>query len=540
MKLNIFKYFNDFSIIWRFLLFFIIFSWYNFAEAQTKQENSSDSYVYDLIKKSEASNDTNIEKSLSYLKEALKLENEVLDSTLLELYKKLGVTYKNRASYYIALSYFFKELEIKKKVLPSETFFELNNIGGCYFLLEDYEKAYSFWSKALEGYKNYQRLNENDVKLKDGSLIYNNLAVLESRNKNFAKALEMLNQFKAENEVLKDTINLILSYENLADVHVKLKEPKIALEKLWIGVSLSKKINSNYDLLSLENAIGEIYLNEIKLPDSAYYYLQKSYDLSNEYGFYDLKLKSANNLVSFYEKKEDYKNALNYLHASKSLSEDIIDSENTKNVDRLEFEFNEKNRQQEEIVNQKKRANLYIFSTVLFCLFSIIILLMFKLQKNISLKKVAENKVLSKELEEKNKTIKHNSIKMMQTSKIIQSAHKGLKELKSSTHTTNRKELSQIISDLKTSSKNFNQIEFEKTFMQIDGDFYKRLLQEYPDLTKNELRLCVFLKLNLSSKEISSITHQTPHSIVVARSRLRKKLNLKKSNQSLTNFFIQF
>ncbi|WP_068599285.1 helix-turn-helix transcriptional regulator [Vaginella massiliensis] len=75
--------------------------------------------------------------------------------------------------------------------------------------------------------------------------------------------------------------------------------------------------------------------------------------------------------------------------------------------------------------------------------------------------------------------------------------------------------------------------------METDSDFYKRLLEKYPNLTKNELRLCAFLRLNFSSKEISAITQQSPHSIVVARSRLRKKIGLDES-QSLTNFLVQF
>lgn len=75
--------------------------------------------------------------------------------------------------------------------------------------------------------------------------------------------------------------------------------------------------------------------------------------------------------------------------------------------------------------------------------------------------------------------------------------------------------------------------------MEIDDEFYKRILQKHPNLSKNELRLCAFLKLNLSSKEISEITQQTPHSITVARSRLRKKMNIEK-DESLPNYFIKF
>jgi DNA-binding CsgD family transcriptional regulator len=102
-----------------------------------------------------------------------------------------------------------------------------------------------------------------------------------------------------------------------------------------------------------------------------------------------------------------------------------------------------------------------------------------------------------------------------------------------------RKMISRIIMDFKKGSQALNKSEFEKLFIETDEDFYKKLLDKYPSLTKNELRLCVFLRQNLSSKEISAITQQSPHSIVVARSRLRKKLGLEES-QSISNFLIQF
>jgi DNA-binding CsgD family transcriptional regulator len=62
------------------------------------------------------------------------------------------------------------------------------------------------------------------------------------------------------------------------------------------------------------------------------------------------------------------------------------------------------------------------------------------------------------------------------------------------------------------------------------------LQQQFPDLSPNERRLCAFLRLNMSSKEISTITGQSIHSIQVARTRLRKKLQLTHSEQGLIEF----
>jgi DNA-binding CsgD family transcriptional regulator len=71
--------------------------------------------------------------------------------------------------------------------------------------------------------------------------------------------------------------------------------------------------------------------------------------------------------------------------------------------------------------------------------------------------------------------------------------------------------------------------------MEIHKDFHKKLTSRYPDLTNNDRRLCAFIMLNMSTKDISSITYQSLHSIKIARYRLRKKLGLDK-NENLSAF----
>ena len=68
--------------------------------------------------------------------------------------------------------------------------------------------------------------------------------------------------------------------------------------------------------------------------------------------------------------------------------------------------------------------------------------------------------------------------------------------------------------------------EFELRFKEVHTDFYNELNKEHPDLTLNETKICAFLRLNMSTKEISAITHQSVKSINMARFRLRKKLNV--------------
>lgn len=67
---------------------------------------------------------------------------------------------------------------------------------------------------------------------------------------------------------------------------------------------------------------------------------------------------------------------------------------------------------------------------------------------------------------------------------------------------------------------------FEIQMDEIHQDFFKKMKNAYPNLSIYELRLCAYLKIGLTSKEMSEILRILPSSINVSRSRLRKKLNI--------------
>jgi DNA-binding CsgD family transcriptional regulator len=78
---------------------------------------------------------------------------------------------------------------------------------------------------------------------------------------------------------------------------------------------------------------------------------------------------------------------------------------------------------------------------------------------------------------------------------------------------------------------------FEKAFNHADKDFFKKVKELHPDLTTNDLRLCVYLRLNLSSKEIAPLLNISPRSVEIKRYRLRKKIGLDRKI-GLNNYFI--
>ncbi len=79
---------------------------------------------------------------------------------------------------------------------------------------------------------------------------------------------------------------------------------------------------------------------------------------------------------------------------------------------------------------------------------------------------------------------------------------------------------------------------FKKAFNNADSKFLKKLKKLHPSLSPNDLKLCAYLRLNLSSKEIAQLFHISPRSVEIKRYRLRKKMNLK-HEENLVNYILK-
>ena len=79
---------------------------------------------------------------------------------------------------------------------------------------------------------------------------------------------------------------------------------------------------------------------------------------------------------------------------------------------------------------------------------------------------------------------------------------------------------------------------FREAFNNADSEFLKKIKTLHPTLTPNDLKLCAYLRLNLSSKEIAQLLNISSRSVEIKRYRLRKKLNLL-HEENLVNYILK-
>ncbi len=74
--------------------------------------------------------------------------------------------------------------------------------------------------------------------------------------------------------------------------------------------------------------------------------------------------------------------------------------------------------------------------------------------------------------------------------------------------------------------------------LELTGQgFFKKLLDAYPDLTPNDLRLCSYLRMNFNTKEMAKLLNVSPRGVEISRYRLRKKMDLD-HDVNLTEFLM--
>ena len=137
---------------------------------------------------------------------------------------------------------------------------------------------------------------------------------------------------------------------------------------------------------------------------------------------------------------------------------------------------------------------------------------------------VLEIERINNELESNQKAMTAATLKLIQNSGRDTQTIEQLMDIEKNTNPEGKKSINMLISNYKRLSYNSNWDEFETLFEKVHSSFYEKLNAQFPHLTPNERKICAFLKLNMSSKDIAQITFQSDDALKKARLRLRQKL----------------
>lgn len=258
-------------------------------------------------------------------------------------------------------------------------------------------------------------------------------------------------------------------------------------------------------------------------------------------------------LKDAYFEKNDLLKAYKYSELINTVNDSINKYSKLKELDLLEMRYKFEEEQKAEKLEREllkaehsRKELRYILTILVAGLIILIIVFLYVLQHNRIRRKdlkqkntLLEKEKLSKDLEFKNKELTTNVMYLLKKNEFISTISDKLKNTSFDSNDKNSNVIDRIISELDKSISDDNWEDFEVRFQEVHVGFYNHLSKEFPALTPNELRLCAFLRLNMTSKEIAGITFQSADSLKTARYRLRKKLNLSRED-NLISFLTQF
>jgi tetratricopeptide (TPR) repeat protein len=486
-------------------------------------------------------------KALEYADESIQLARKLnSDSSLASAYSSQAKTFLHLGNYSRALEIYQSVIQLGEKM--GDRYWQAvayGNTGSIYYYQRDHAKALKYYLQALDHFAAMNATHDNKRLLRKANLL-NNIGIVYDETKEYEKATRYYAEALALSRDMKD-------YEIMADVlNNQGTEARdqgnnaLAFQRYNEALEVRK---ANHDLLGMARSshnLGNFYLDHMNDDAVAERYLKDAIAIGQRISAWQTVSSASGLLYGLYKDQNRHKEALEALELSHRMSDSLFNEQSTRKIAQLEMQF-EFDRKQSELQAQQKEKELYFWSgAAVLVLLLVIVSLLFVLQRNKTRRSELEQAHLKLEkinlqndLVLKDKELATNIMYLLNKNELINTISEKVLDIKQQVGPELQGPLQKVVLDLQSNLQPELWQEFEVRFQQVHEHFYKSLHEKFPDLTPHEVRLCAFLKLNMTTKEISAITHQNAKSIDVARTRLRKKLNLTGTEHNLVTFLSQ-
>jgi len=513
----------------------------------------------------------NYDLSHDYFQKALELTREEGDQKReASVLSELGYIYKTKGDFDKAIQFYNRSINISNRIGNRyNSSLVTNRIGSIYSTNEDYPKALEYYEKALK-----MREQINDTIGIAGS--YNNIAGIYQFMGKYDTAIYLYQQALQMN--IRNGYKKWQSFNlnNIGNTYQKQGKYDKALEFFFQSLKIKESIGNRKGIVWTYSNISEVYLKQEEYQKAIYYSIN-SLKLSKEIGLKKQVLESYNILSTIYSTIGDYENAFIYSQEYNALKDSVYNKEKIEIITEIQTRYETENKEKENEVLKLEAGSRKNLQAILFIVIASLVILsvllffmfrykhkslrnsksLFKEQKKFN-KLVLKNKETEKQhleelvyAEQKINSLQHDKIQNKNRELSTTTLHglnknKILSEIKRDITQICRKEypesksLKEIV-DLIDSNIALDQDwdQFKKHFETVHKGFFQNLKKKHPALSTNDLKLCAYLKIGMSTKEIARVMIVTVAAIKKNRQRLRKKLELE-NEEDLMGFFNKF
>lgn len=439
------------------------------------------------------------DKTLEYTLKSIDFARKKGDSTtVMKNYNLLAITHMVCKDFSVSKRYFD---EFYKRAVESEDsvtmFLAINNLAAYYYTSGDTARIMPLLDKALE------MVPENDT-----------ASCLFKVKMNQASYIMSYKDWKSFEELIKEVSKLASNIEEHGRVHHNLGyyysitgKPELAVEEYQSALSYFQQGEFYQEQKDILMSLGNLYAST-KDTANAYAFLKQYVDITQA------QPETENMLTDLFH----YKNTIEANAHNELLS-------------RL------KHRQTLTIIII---ASLFI---VISCIYTSLYIV-YRLRKKHELLEIDAQKKLNEQIEkEMRNSLELKKMYEFKNRQVIHDIYQDLQTLQTKTDSTSTK------NDINTLCRKLLRAGDEVSaptpsdsqyVPEFNSQLISRLSSDFPSLSINDRRLCAFLNLNMTTKEIADITKQNPQTINIARARLRKKLGLNGSSMSIHEFLLRY
>ena len=417
-------------------------------------------------------------------------------------------------------------------------------MGRVYSKLGDYNKGIELNDKATSIFKS----------LGDSASVagcYNERGVMHYLLDEFVVAEKFLQRALTINRAQRNLKEIATNLNNLC-LYQGDTEKKLSL--IQEAIAINKNLDAQWSLGENYNNMGKQYYFSEQYPQ-ALEALQKAYEYARNIGAKELICDNYEYSSWVYAAIGDYKQAYTRLSQMYALSKELQSSNKLRNI---EQEISYKRYQDQKYATEMQeqtykiellKRNLWFLGSVLVLglAFSIFLYKWYKRRKGLQLiearyqlelsqRELSELKLHQQELELQNiqnaldssqQEVTSFAVFLRSRNELLDKIREMIKEgykMDNQTLIPHLKKVNAYISQYQSGDKTNNAL-----LLNIEDkskEFIERLTKEHPNLTQGEKYLATMLRVNLSTKEISMISGNSPKTINMNRYRLRKALNL--------------
>lgn len=423
----------------------------------------------------------------------------------------LGMVYAAQKNLKLSIQYFEFAIESFEKLGETSRIATANTkIGSAYSELGEWDKAYDYFLKALKTHEQHQ----------------------------FVYGIAEVNKF-------------------LGILFLEKGDRDKALSYLFRSLETSEQRNDQHGIAATYAKIGHIYLLKKDYPQ-AETYLNRAKIIAEKLGIKTSQKEIYLDLKILATQQGKYQAALEWSEAYSAAKDSILNEEKAIQIARIHEANAEetaaqklKIKEQEiAILEQKNKVKLLFLITGLLFIALLIAVIRRIFQKQKQKNRLAlakeqdlrakqeiqladekeKTKELEGELEQKNKELTAYTVNFIRKNEMIANIRKTIAEIRQSASAKTERSLTALEHQLRESFRIDEDWEdFRRQFENVHHNFFSLMKSHHPDLSNNDLKLCVLARLNLNSKEMAAMLGISVDSVKTARYRLRRKLGLERS-----------